>query len=167
MARSPATGDGSHTEATTLIFPKKSAWDELIEAKVTAKSRAGKANGVFSKTVSRLVEEEHMDRRAARIIVALDLIEDDSDLHVTVHHVIDGMKKRGILKRAMAQEEMFDEHKIDDEFDSGAEGDAPKAGKRRGRPPGSGKKASEPDMTNVTSIGEAARSVAEAAGDAA
>ena len=32
MARSPANGEGSKTEATTLIFPKKSAWDELAEA---------------------------------------------------------------------------------------------------------------------------------------
>jgi hypothetical protein len=91
MARSPATGEGSVTEATTLIFPKKSAWEEAQEAKRTAKKRASSANGTWSKTLTRLVEEEHMDRRAAQIVLKLDAIEDDIDLHTTIFHVIDGL----------------------------------------------------------------------------
>lgn len=160
MARSPANGEGSVTEATTLIFPKKTAWDEACEAKRTAKKRSGSANGVFSKTMARLVEEEHMDRRAARIVVALDMIEDDDDLHTTVHHLIDGLKKRGILKRAMAQEEMFDEHKIDAKAVNGAK--PPKGRNKRG----SGVTGEDLAKAagNVTPIGDAARRVAEQAG---
>ena len=157
MARSPANGDGSVTEATTLIFPKKSAYDELLEAKRQAKKRASSANGTYSKLVTRLVEEEHMDRRAARILCALDQIEDDTDLHVTVHHLIDGLKKTGIMKRALAQEEMFGEHKIDDEVS--AKGG--KGGKGRKKHPGV---SGDELPANVTSIGDAARKVADQAG---
>lgn len=167
MARSPANGEGSKTEATTLIFPKKSAWEEAAEAKIQAKKRSSSANGTFSKVLARLVEEDHLDRRAAAIVLKLNAIENDDDLHVIVHHVIDGLKKLGILKRAMAQEEMFDEHKIDADAVEGTPGQ-----KRRGRPPGGGKKGAaadaepEDDMTNVTRLGDAAaRVVAEAAGE--
>lgn len=162
MARSPAKGGGgSVTEATTLIFPKKGDWEAAQEAKRTAKKRATSANGTWSKELARLVEDCHMDRRAARIVLAIDAIEDDSDLHVTVHHVIDGLKKLGILKRAMAQEEMFTEHQID----ANAEVAKPTTG-RGGRKP---KGATGEDLNaamggNVTTIGAAARRVAEAAG---
>lgn len=161
MARSPAAGGGSSvTEATTLIFPKKSAWEEAQTAKRTSTARSKSANGTWSKTLTRLVEEDHMDRRAARIVLALDAIQDDSDLHVTVFHLIDGLKKLGVLRRAMAQEEMFDDHKIDDA--------ALKAAAAGGAKNAKGKK--HPGVTgdqlpgNVTQIGEAARKVAEAAG---
>ena len=170
MARSPANGAGSKTAATTLIFPKKSDWAEAAEAKALAKKRSSSANGTFSKVLARLVEESHMDRKAAAIVLKLHAIEDAGDLHVTVHHMIDGLKKLGILERAMAQEEMFEEYQIDggalDEAEAALV--ASPAAKRRGRPPGGGKKgvAIEPDMTNVTHIGDAAaRVVAEAAGE--
>lgn len=160
MARSPAKGEGSVTEATTLIFPKKSAWDELLEAKAQAKKRASSANGTYSKVVARLVEEEHMDRRAARMLCALAAIEDDADLHVTVHHLIDGMKKTGVMKRALAQEELFSEHKIDEEATTqGAKGG-------RGRKKHAGVSGDELPP-NVTSIGDAARKVTEQAGGTA
>lgn len=161
MARSPATGAGSVTEATTLIFPKKSSWEALREAKRTASKRAKSANGTYGKELTRLVEEDHVDRRAARIVLALDAIEDDSDLHVTVHHLIDGLKKLGILKRALTQEEMFAEHKID-----AAALDQVK-GARKGGGKGSKK---HPGLTGdqlpdgVVPIGSAARAVAEKAG---
>lgn len=162
MAKS-AQGDGSSvTEATTLVFPKKSAWEEAAEAKRQAKKRAASANGTFSKTLARLVEEEHMDRRAARIVLALDAIEDDDDLHVTVFHVVDGLKKLGILKRAMAQEEMFDDHKIDDKALTQAAASGAKAGKGGRRKRGV---AGDELPDNVTSIGDAARKVIEAAGE--
>lgn len=156
MARSPANGEGSVTEATTLIFPKKTAWEELLEAKRQAKKRASSANGTYSKVVARLVEEEHMDRRAARILCSLDQIEDDADLHVTLHHLIDGLKKTGLMKRALAQEEMFDEHKIDETAAKGGKG-------RNKKHPG----VSGDDLpANVTQIGDAARKVTEQAGTA-
>jgi hypothetical protein len=158
MARSPATGDGSVPEATTPIFPKKSAWEEAATAKRQAKKRASSANGSYSKVVARLVEEEHCDRRALRIVLALDAIEDDADLHVTLFHVMDGVKKLGLLKRAQAQEEMFAENKIDADAL-----DAVKESKKRGRP----RKGVGGDElpANVTSIGDAARKVTESAGE--
>lgn len=153
MARSPAGGEGSVTEATTLVFPKKSVWEELQEAKRTASKRSKSANGTYSSTLTRLVDDEHMDRRAARMVLAIGAIEDDSDLHTTVHHLIDGLKKLGILKRAMAQEEMFGENQID----TGAVARGVKKAKG----------AKVDDDTNVTKIGDSARKVAERAGEPA
>lgn len=158
MARSPANGEGSATEATTLIFPKKSAWEELLEAKRQAKKRASSANGTYSKVVARLVEEEHVDRRAARMLCSLDQIEDDADLHVTLHHLIDGLKKTGLMKRALAQEEMFDDNKIDETVTAAAG-----KGKNRKKHPGVN---GDELPANVTQIGDAARKVTEAAGTA-
>lgn len=160
MARSPADGNGSQPEATTLVFPKKGAWEELAEAKASAKKKSSSANGVFSKCVARLVEEEHMDRRAARIVLALYMIEEDEDLHVTMFHLMDGIKKLGLLKRAMAPEDMFDDRRVD-----ASVADAVKAPKARGKknPGVSGDEL--PD--NVTRIGDAARAVAEQAGGGA
>jgi hypothetical protein len=157
MARSPAKGGPSVTEATTLIFPKKSAWDEAAEAKRQAKKRSSSANGTFSKVVARLVEEEHADRRALRIVLALDAIEDPADLHVTIFHLIDGLKKLGILKRAMAQEELFDANKID----TGAVEDTAKPGRKKREKQGIG---GDELPAGVSRIGDAARKVAEAAG---
>lgn len=159
MAKS--TGDSGGTEATTLIFPKKSAWQEAAEAKRTAKKRSASSNGTFSKVLTRLVDEEHMDRRAARIVLGLEAIEDDADLHVTVYHLIDGLKKLGVLERAMAQEELFEDHKIDDAALTRASTAGAKAKKPRGRP----KKDASADLPEgVTRIGDAARKVTEAAG---
>ena len=163
MAKS-TTGEGSSvTEATTLIFPKKTAWEELAEAKRTAKKRSSSANGTFSKVVSRLVEDEHMDRRAARLVLALDAIEDDDDLHTTMFHLVDGLKKLGILKRAMAQEELFDEHKIDDKALTRAAAAGAKEAKGGRRKKGVG---GDELPEGVTRIGDAARKVTEAAGAA-
>jgi hypothetical protein len=151
--------DGSGTEATTLIFPKKSDWDALSEAKRTAKKRASSANGTFSKELARLVEQCHMDRRASRIVLALDAIEDDGDLHVTVFHLVDGLKKLDILKRAMAQEEMFNDHKIDDAALTRASTKGARAGKGAKDDGQSGGRGG-----GLKLVGEAARQVAEAAG---
>ncbi len=160
MAKSTGEGGGG-TEATTLIFPKKSAWEEAQEAKRTAKKRSSSANGTWSKTLTRLVEEEHMDWRAAQIVLKIDAIEDDADLHVTVFHVIDGLKKLGILKRAMAQEEMFDDHKIDDKALAASAAAGAKAAKTPRRKKGIG---GDELPDGITRIGDAARKVAEAAG---
>ncbi|MHB8272010.1 hypothetical protein [Bradyrhizobium sp.] len=103
-----------------------------------------------------------MDRRAARIVISLDLIEDDADLHVTIFHLIEGLKKRGLLKRAMAQEELFDSDKIDGGALSAAETAIGK--KPRKRKGASGDDISEAMGGNVTSIGDAARKVTETAG---
>lgn len=161
MARSPANGEGSQPEATTLIFPKKSAWEEAAEAKATAKKKSSSANGVFSKILARLVEEEHMDRRAARMVLALNAIEEDEDLHVTLFHLFDGIKKLGLLKRAMAPEDLFDDRKID----AGVADQVSKPKGGRGGKKNAGV-TGEDLPENVTRIGDAARTVAESAGTA-
>lgn len=158
MARSPANSDGSsEAEATTLIFPKKTAWEELVDAQRKAKTRASSANGTFSKVKSRLVEEEHMDRTAAGIVIKLDSL-DDEDLHVTLFHLFDGIKKLSLLKRAMAQEDLFENL-----FESlSATVKDAKASSGRGR-----KKTEPPvDDSKVTRIGDHARNVSEQAGNA-
>jgi hypothetical protein len=158
MAPRKPPEDESDVEQTTLIFPKKTAWEECRDAKAQAKKRSSSANGTFSKVLARLIEEEHMDRRAAKIVLQIDAIEDDADLHITVHHVLDGLKKLGVMKRAMAQEELFDEHKVPD-----ADAGAPANGKKTsGRKKADAKADTGPG--NVTQIGTAARKVAESAG---
>lgn len=158
-----ATGEGGGTEATTLIFPKKSVWEELAEAKRTASKRSKSANGTYSSTLTRLVDDEHMDRRAARMVLAIDAIEDDSDLHITIFHLIDGLKKLGVLKRAMAQEDMFDDRKIDTAAVAAA---SVKAAKGASKKNGKDADAAKPTSAGATvhPIGDAARKVAEQAG---
>jgi hypothetical protein len=163
MARSPANGAGSVAEATTLIFPKQSVWQDLAKTKRETKKRAASHTGIYGAAVKNAVEKDHIDRKALSIVLKLEAMEDD-DLHVTVHHMIDGMKKLGVLKRAMAQEEMFDDHKIDaDALETAAGKKAGKgaAGSRKGGTKGGGR---APRASNVVQIGDAARQVAEAAG---
>lgn len=88
-------------------------------------------------------------------------------------HLIDGCKKLGLLKRAMAQEEMFDENRIDAEALEAVK--EPKKAAASGKKNGNGGTAKgrkkHPGVTgaelddNIKSIGEAARSVAETAGE--
>ena len=152
MAKSPEIGS---TEATTLIFPKKSNWEEYIAEKRKAKTRAKSANGALAKVIDRLVENDNFDRRAARMVAALDAIEDDEDLHVTFHHLMDGIAKLGIDKRAMAAPDFF----------TAPTAQTAAAGAKNAKGKGKGKDG-EPDLTNVTAIGEAARKVTESAGAA-
>jgi hypothetical protein len=159
MARSPAIGSGSVTEATTLTFPKKSIWEDLAKTKRETKKRAQSQSGIYGAAVKDAVEKEHVDRKALAIVLKLDGM-DDEDLHVTVFHIIDGMKKLGILKRAMAQEDMFDDQKIDTDALDAVK--PPKAAKKATaeKPPAKPKKSG----AGLTLVGDAARDVAEAAG---
>jgi hypothetical protein len=143
----------TEAEQSTLIFPKKTILEELAETKRTTTTRAQAATGKFGAAVKTAVESEHVDRKALGIALKLWAMEDD-DLHVTLFHLMDYIKKLGITKRAMAQEEMFEEHKTD----LAAVGSA-------GKKPRGGKKAdAKADAGNVTQIGAAARKVAESAG---
>lgn len=169
MARSvPAGGGSSVTEATTLIFPKKSIWEDLAKTKRETKKRQQSQAGIYGAAVKDAVEKEHVDRKALAIVLKLEAM-DDEDLHVTMFHMIDGLKKLGVLTRAMAQEEMFDEHTPD----AGAlDGVKPPKAKKTAKAPKGGKKhkgATGDDLSaamggNVTQIGTAARKVAEQAG---
>lgn len=176
MARSPAKGSASVTEATTLIFPAKSTWEDLAKTKRETTKRAQSQTGMFGQAVKDAVEKKHIDRKALSIILNLDKLDDET-LHVTVFHMIDGMKKLGILERAMAQEEMFETDKIDAKALDDVK--APKKtangkkntsnvvdmkggkGKGRKRHPG----VSGDELDGVRTIGEAARDVLESAGE--
>lgn len=169
MARSVPKGGGSSvTEATTLIFPKKSIWEDLAKTKRETKKRQQSQAGIYGAAVKEAVEKEHVDRKALAIVLKLESM-DDEDLHVTMYHMIDGLKKLGILTRAMAQEEMFDEHKINPgdlggvKSPSGKKAAAPAKGKRKHKGV-TGDDLSAAMGGNVTQIGAAARKVAEAAG---
>jgi len=162
MARSvPAGGGSSVTEATTLIFPKKSIWEDLAKTKRETKKRAQSQSGIYGAAVKDAVEKEHVDRKALAIVLKLEAMNDE-DLHVTMFHMIDGLKKLGILTRAMAQEEMFDEHRSD----ASALDDVkpPKTAKGAKSPKANGKARAGKKGDNVVQIGDAARSVAEQAG---
>lgn len=172
MARSPAKGTGSVTEATTLIFAPKSVWEDLAKTKRETTKRAQSQTGQFGAAVKDAVETKHIDRKALGIVLKLDSLDDET-LHVTMFHLIDGCKKLGILKRAMAQEEMFDEDKIDAEaLETVKEPKkAAAAGKKNGNDGAAKVRKKHPGVTgaeldaNIKSIGEAARTVTEAAGE--
>ena len=100
MARSVPKGGGSSvTEATTLIFPKKTIWEDLAKTKRATKKRSQSQSGIYGAAVKDAVEKEHVDRKALAIVLKLEAM-DDEDLHVTMFHIIDGLKKLGILTRA-------------------------------------------------------------------
>jgi hypothetical protein len=152
MARKPP--EEADVEQTTLIFPKKTILEELAETKRTTTTRAQAATGKFGAAVKTAVETEHVDRKALGIALKLWAMEDD-DLHVTLFHLMDYIKKLGVTKRAMAQEEMFEEHKTDLAA-------AESGGKKTRAKKGDAKADTGPG--NVTQIGTAARKVAESAG---
>jgi hypothetical protein len=172
MARSPAKGTGSVTEATTLIFATKTTWEDLAKTKRETTKRAQSQTGQFGAAVKDAVETKHIDRKALGIVLKLDSLDDET-LHVTMFHIIDGCKKLGILKRAMAQEEMFDENRIDAEALETVQKPkkATAAGKKNGNGGTTKGRKKHPGVTgaelddNIRSIGEAARSVAETAGE--
>jgi hypothetical protein len=157
MAKSTTEGEG--TEATTLIFPKKSAYEDLVAAREQQRKRAQSASGAYSKIVTRLVTDEHMDRRAARLLCALFFIEEDEDLHVTFHHLMDGIEKLGIAKRAMVAPDFFTAPTA-----KSAAAGAKAAKEGKGKNGGGKGKGADADMSNVTQIGDAARKVSEQAG---
>lgn len=158
MARSPANGEGSVVEQTTLIFPKKTELEELLGTKRQAKKRSQSASGTYSKALASAIEHSHVSRFAfAHAAAFADL--DDEKLHVEVFHFIDYMKKLGVLKRAMAQEEMFDK------ADVGALDEA--AAKPKGRNKKNPGVTGDELPANVSRLGDHARSVAEGAGEGA
>lgn len=155
------TGEGGGDSATTLIFPTGDAWNEMLRSKQSAKTKASSANGTYSKVLTRLVKDQHMDRKAAGIIATLDAIEDPEDLHVTVHHLIDGLKKTGLLERAMAVPDLFDNPDADAVEKVAAAG----AKAARAKQNGDGKKKPDGKGADVVKIGTAARAVVEKAGE--
>ena len=167
MARSAESGQGSVLEATTLVFPKASVWESLAATKRSTKAKMQSQSGIYGQAVKDAAEKDHVDRKALAIVLKLDGMEDD-DLHVTMYHIIDGCKKLGILKRAMAQEEMFSPGEIS----PGDVAKSVKAAKGATKPNGKAKPDKDPKPaggrtkrgSNVVQIGDAARQVAEAAG---
>lgn len=154
MARS-TTGGG--IEATTLIFPKDKTLTDLAKLKRSTKQRTQSISGEYGNAVGQAVEKDHLDRKALAIALKLDGMDDD-DLHVTLMHVIHYCKALGVLKRGMAQEEMFSP----DETGPDAVGGKKPRKAKKSEPKSSGGRA--PRGANVISMGDAARQVAEAAG---
>lgn len=141
MARKAGkNGKSSTPEATTLLLPGEKKLEDLLRLGRNTKKRAQSAAGEFGDAVGKAVENGHLDRKAFAIVRGLDAL-DDERLHVTYYHLLDYMEKLGVVKRATAQSEMFE-----------------------GRKDGEAGDAEEADDGKVTSIGKAARKVAEQAG---
>lgn len=138
MAKTPKSGKSGPTEttATTLILPADTVIQKLAKEKRNAKKRMQSISGEIGQAIGKAVEEKHVDRKALSIACQLDAL-DEERLHVTYFHLIKYMDDLGIPTRAKAQEEMFDEHKVEETKDDG----------------------------KVTHIGAAARKVAETAGE--
>lgn len=145
MARAPKNGSSGPTKvvATTLLMPGEGVIPRLAKAKEAARKQASSASGVFSDKFSKAQEKDHVDRRAANIAFGLDAL-DDKTLHVTYFHLLRYMDDLGIPKRATQQNELFESGETGPGLKGDDEGDE------------------QPD--NVTSIGRAARRVAESAG---
>lgn len=159
MARSAGADGGSEAEATTLEFPSKRAWGDLAEAKRISAKRSSSANGTYSKALTKAVRDEHFDRTAAGIVFKLNEIEDDSDLHTTVHHLLDGMVKLGVLERAMIGDdyELFGEHKVGESVKRAKAA----AGKKAPAKPGNGAEPAKADATNVKPFPQPSGAAAE------
>jgi hypothetical protein len=136
-----------------------------LSTKRQSKKRSQSASGTYSKALASAVEHSHVSRFAFSHAAAFaDL--DDEKLHVEVFHFIDYMKKLGVMKRAMAQEEMFSEHKADLGALDEAAGGKGRGGRRKKGEPEAGA-GGEPLPGNVSRLGDHARTVAEQAGGAA
>lgn len=145
MAKKPKAGGtvGAALETTIIFTPKKTV-EELAQAKRDTKKRTQSANGTLGEKIKVAVEEKHLNRKAFSIACQLDAMDDEA-LHVTYHCLIKYCEDLGVVKRATAQEELFD----------GGGGDEPE-GKIKDKEP--------KDDGKVTPIGRAARAVAESAG---
>lgn len=110
MAKNGKTGE---TMATTLLFPAKSVVEKLSKAKRDTRKRVRDINDEFGKKFAKGVDEEHGDRRALNILFNLDSL-DDKQLHVTWMHLMKGAEDLGIVARATAQGELFENGEDDD-----------------------------------------------------
>lgn len=152
MARSPAKGGGSVTEQTTLILAKKGPLESLLEIARQSKKRQQSAAGTYGKALSEAVEQEHVSRFAFQQTKTWANL-DDERLHVELISFIHYMKVLGVLKRGLAQEEMFTNEET-----------APRASKGRGADAKGDQPAGGRSSGGLKLVGDAARQVAEAAG---
>ena len=141
MARKNGKVGGVHE--TTIVMTPKTTLEELAKAKRDTKKRVQSMNGTLGEKIAAAAENKHLDKKAFSMACALDAL-DDERLHLTYHNLLYYMEAMGIEQRATAQEELF--------VNGGGEDDEEDGEKS---PKGDGK---------VTSIGRAARKVAEAAG---
>lgn len=92
---------------TTIIFTPKSVLEELAKDKRNAKKRSQSIAGTLGEKIAKAVDEKHLDRKAFGIATQLEAM-DDERLHLTVYNLLHYLDVLGIMKRATAQEEMFE-----------------------------------------------------------
>lgn len=153
MARSPKNGKGGATKvvATTLLLPAdnvliggKDGKGGLEETQRVQSARAKSAIGIYRNKVKAAVDNDHLENAAWADALKYKNL-DDKTLHVRYFHLMHYLEVLGVVKRATAQEEMFD---------AGETGPAPKTGDGD----------DDSEGNKVTRIGAAARKVAEQAG---
>lgn len=113
MKKPKATTVGAEFE-TTIIFPPKTTVEELAKARRDTKKRTQSMSGTLGEKIGAAVENNHLDRKAFGIACQLDAM-DDERLHVTWHSLLKYAADLGIIKRATAQEELFDPNATGDE----------------------------------------------------
>lgn len=99
---------------TTIIFTPKTVIEELAKARRDTKKRTQSMSGTLGEKIGKAVEENHLDRKAFSLACQLDSL-DDERLHITWHNLLKYAADLGIVKRAAAQEELFDPNASDEE----------------------------------------------------
>lgn len=92
---------------TTIIFPTKNIVCELRDLKRDTKKRVQGQNGKVGQKIGDAVENEHLNRKAHNIACQLDALDDET-LHLVWHSLLKYADDMGVIKRATAQEELFD-----------------------------------------------------------
>jgi hypothetical protein len=110
MARAPKDGKSGPTEtvATTLLLPSAKLVKDLVQEGRNVKKRTQSIAGEFGEKIAAAVENKHLDRKALSLARTLDALADEK-LHVTYIHLMEYIEWLGIKKRALAQEELFED----------------------------------------------------------
>lgn len=144
----------------SVIFPKNKVITDLARLKESTKKRASAIAGEFGQAMQDAVENKHADRKAVSLALQLNAL-DDERLAITLPHLMHYIEVLGLDKRADVQPVMFETDKngrMQDPEESDKKGRGKKGGGRK-------KNVAVASGDNVTTLGVAARRVAEAAGE--
>lgn len=125
MSKKPKVGTVGAEHETTIIFTQKGVLEELAKKRRDTKKQVQSKNGTLGKLINEAVEDNHLDRKAFSIACQLDAM-DDERLHITWHSLLKYAEDLSIVKRATAQEELFEAGESDEP--TGKIADAPKKG---------------------------------------
>lgn len=92
---------------TTIMMTPKSVLEDLLKETRNAKKRTQSISGKIGEQIAKAVEEKHLDRKAFSIARQLDAL-DEERLHLTYYNLLYYLDVLGVVKRATAQEEMFE-----------------------------------------------------------